>query len=115
MKLALISNMPMQGLSNVAKLYFSDIPNRMVKTPVISSEFRKPLKNHYRLLQIKTIKDIRTLEIDFPTIRLDDYQGSKPASIVGSLLGHEGKGSLLSKLKEEGLVLGLNAGGGSSH
>jgi insulysin len=31
------------------------------------------------------------------------------------VLGHEGKGSLLSKLKEEGLVLGLSAGGGSSH
>lgn len=115
MKLALISNIPMEVLSNVAKSYFSDIPNRIVKIPAISPEFRKPLKNHYRLLQIKTIKDIRTLEIDFPTIRLNDYQGSKPASIIGSLLGHEGKGSLLSKLKEEGLVLGLNAGGGSSH
>jgi insulysin len=55
------------------------------------------------------------LEIDFPTIRLKDHQASKPASIVGSVLGHEGKGSLLSKLKEEGLVLGLSAGGGSSH
>ena len=27
----------------------------------------------------------------------------------------KGKGSLLSKLKEEGLALGLSAGGGSSH
>ena len=115
MKLALISNMPMEVLSNAAKLYFLDIPNRTVKTPVISSVYRKPLKDHYRFLQIKTIKDIRTLEINFPTIRLNDYQGSKPALIVSSLLGHEGKGSLLSKLKDEGLVLGLNAGGGSSH
>ena len=115
MKLALISNMPMEILSNIAETYFSDIPDRIVKIPAISSNFRKPLKKHYRLLKIKTIKDIRTLEMDFPTIRLKDYQGINPDSIVGSLLGHEGEGSLLSKLKEEGLVLGLNAGGGSSH
>jgi len=115
MKLSLISSMPMEILSGIAKKYFSAIPDRPVKVPAISPEFRKPLKGQYRLLKIKTIKDVRSLEIDFPTIRLKDHQASKPASIVGSVLGHEGKGSLLSKLKEEGLVLGLSAGGGSSH
>ncbi len=115
MKLALISSMPMEILSGVAQKYFSGIPNRPVKVPKLSPEFRKPLKGQYRLLTIKTIKDVRSLEIDFPTIRLKNYQASKPASIVGSVLGYEGKGSLLSRLKEEGLVLSLSAGGGSSH
>ena len=115
MKLALISSVPIEILTGVAQKYFSDIPDRTVKTPNISSEFRKPLQGKYRLLKLKTIKDVRSLEIDFPTIRLKDHQASKPAAIVGSVLGHEGKGSLLSKLKEEGLVLGLSAGGGSSH
>ena len=115
MKLALISSMPMEVLSGVADKYFSDIPDRQVNVPRLSSEFRKPLKDKYRLLKIKTIKDVRSLEIDFPTIRLKNHQSSKPASIVGSVLGYEGKGSLLSKLKEEGLVLSLSAGGGSSH
>ena len=115
MKLSLISSMPMEILSGIAKKYFSAIPDRPVKVPAISPEFRKPLQGQYRLLKIKTIKDVRSLEIDFPTIRLVDHQASKPASIVGSVLGHEGKGSLLSKLKEEGLVLSLSAGGGNSH
>ena len=115
MKLALISHMPLEILSAKAKQYFSDIPNRPVKVPEVSADFRKPLKNEYRLLKIKTIKDVRSLEIDFPTIRLLNHKGSKPASVVGSILGYEGKGSLLSKLKEEGLVLGLSAGGGNSH
>ena len=115
MKLALISSRPMEVLSGVAQKYFSGIPSRPVKVPQLSSEFRKPLKGEYRLLKIKTIKDVRSLEIDFPTIRLKNHQASKPASIVGSVLGYEGKGSLLSKLKEEGLVLSLSAGGGSSH
>ena len=115
MKLALISSIPMEVLSGVAQKYFSDIPDRPLKHLQISPEFRKPLKAQYRLLKLKTIKDLRSLEIDFPTIRLADHQGSKPASIVGSVLGHEGEGSLLSKLKEEGLALSLSAGGGSSH
>ena len=115
MKLALISSASLEALSAKAKQYFSDIKNRPVKVPELPAAFRKSLKNAYRLLKIKTIKDVRSLEIDFPTIRLLDHKGSKPASVVGSILGYEGKGSLLSKLKEEGLVLGLSAGGGSSH
>ncbi len=115
MKLALISNMPVEILTATAAKYFSDIPNRPVEFPAIFPEFRKPLRGEYRLLKIKTVKDVRSLEIDFPTIRLVDYHASKPASIVGSVLGYEGKGSLLSKLKEEGLALSLSAGGGSSH
>ncbi|MCH2389909.1 MAG: insulinase family protein [Nitrospinales bacterium] len=115
MKLALISNIPMQNLFGIAKKYFSGIPSREVNIPSMPKVFRRPLKNQFRLLKIKTIKDIRSLEVDFPTIRLNDYQNSKPAGIISSLIGHEGKGSLLSKLKEEGLVLSLSAGGGSSH
>ena len=115
MKLAIISNIPMQKLFGIAKKYFSDIPTRKVNIASMPKVFRRALKNQFRLLRVKTIKDIRSLEIDFPTIRLKDYQDSKPAGIIGSLIGHEGKGSLLSKLKEEGLVLSLSAGGGSSH
>ena len=115
MKLAIISNIPMQNLFDIANKYFSDIPTRKVNIPSMPKVFRRALKNQFRLLRVKTIKDIRSLEIDFPTIRLKDYQDSKPAGIIGSLIGHEGKGSLLSKLKEEGLVLSLSAGGGSSH
>ena len=115
MKLALISNAPLEILTKKAKKYFSEIEDRAVTVPEVSSDFRKPLKNGYRLLKIKTIKDVRSLEIDFPTIHLLDHKESKPASIVGSVLGYEGKGSLLSKLKEEGLVLGLSAGGGTGH
>jgi len=115
MKLALISNMSMQNLFDIAQKHFLGIPHRKVDFPSMPKDFRRPLIGQFRLLKIKTIKDIRSLEVDFPTIRLSDYKESKPATIIGSLIGHEGKGSLLSKLKEEGLVLSLSAGGGSSH
>ncbi len=115
MKLAMLSNLPLQAQVELTKKYFAEVPNRPVQLPEISPQYRKPLKDKYRLLKIKMIKDIRSLEVEFPTIRLIDHKESKPASIVGSILGYEGKGSLLSQLKEEGLVLGLSAGGGSSH
>ena len=115
MKLVILSNLPLENQARIARRYFADIPDRPVQLPRIDREYRKPLKNKYRLLKIKTIKDIRTLELDFPTIQLENHLESKPASLVGSVIGHEGNGSLLSKLKEEGLALGLSAGGGYSH
>ncbi len=115
MKLAMISSQPLELQAQLAKKYFAAIPDREVSKPKIPPTFRKPLDGKYRLLKIKMIKDTRSMELEFPTIRLVDHKESKPASIVASVIGYEGKGSLLSKLKEEGLVLGLSAGGGSSH
>ncbi len=115
MKLAIISSQPLELQAQLAKKYFAAIPNRPVTKPEIPPTFRKPLDGKYRLLKIKMIKDTRSMELEFPTIRLTDHKESKPASIVATVIGYEGKGSLLSKLKEEGLVLGLSAGGGSSH
>lgn len=115
MKLAMISKLSLDQQEKAVRKFFSGIPNHPVKLPEIDPNFRRPLKDKYRLLKIKMIKDVRSMEIEFPTIRLIDHQDSKPASIIGSILGYEGQGSLLSKLKEEGLVLSLSAGGGSSH
>ncbi len=115
MKLAVLSNLSLAEQENLVRKSFSKIPNRPVKLPEIDPVFRKPLKDKYRLLKIKTIKDTRSLSLEFPTIRLFDLKESRPGNIVGSVIGHEGKGSLLSKLKEEGLALGLSAGGGYSH
>jgi insulysin len=115
MRLAILSNLPLSEQEHLARQYFSNIPDHAVKHPEIDPNYRNPLKGKYRFIKIKSIKDKRSLGLDFPTIRLDDHKDSKPASVVASVLGYEGKGSLLSKLKEEGLALGLSAGGGNSH
>ena len=115
MRLAMLSNLSLSEQEHLARQYFGDIPDHPVEKPFIDPNFRKPLKDKYRLIKIKTIKDSRSLGLEFPTIRLQDHLDSKPASVVASVLGYEGKGSLLSKLKEEGLALGLSAGGGDSH
>ena len=115
MRLAMLSNFSLSEQEHLARQYFGDIPNHPVTKPFIDPDYRKPLTGKYRFIKIKTIKDSRSLGLEFPTIRLQDHLDSKPASVVASVLGHEGKGSLLSKLKEEGLALGLSAGGGDSH
>ncbi len=115
MTLSIISNRTLDEQEALVNKYFSDLPSFPVSLPEIDPNYRKPLKDKYRLLKIKMIKDVKTLILTFPSIRFKDHQDSKPASVVASVIGHEGKGSLLSKMKEEGLVLGLSAGGGSSH
>lgn len=115
MRLAMLSNLSLSEQQHLARQYFGDIPDHSVQRPFMDPNYRKPLKGKYRFIKIKTIKDSRSLGFEFPTIRLQDHLDSKPASVVASVLGYEGKGSLLSKLKEEGLALGLSAGGGDSH
>ncbi len=115
MKLAIISKFSLAEMEAFANKYFAEIPSFKTEKPPISPNYRKPLNGKYRLLKIKTIKDTRTLELEFPTIRLKDSQENKPSSVISSIIGYEGKGSLLSQLKAEGLALGLSAGGGFSH
>ncbi len=63
-------------------------------------------------IQIKPEKDERRLSMVFPIPSADRYYREKPLSYLGSILGHEGKGSLLSLLKELGWAEGLSAGAG---
>ncbi|MFQ5673596.1 MAG: insulinase family protein [Nitrospinales bacterium] len=115
MKLAVLSKLSLREQTALVKKLFLPIKNRPVVLPKIDPEYRKPLQGKFRLLKIKTIKDTRSLQLSFPTIRLKDHLDSKPASLVAYIIGYEGKGSLLSQLKAEGLALGLSAGGSFSH
>lgn len=115
MKLAIISNLSLKEQESLVREKFSAIPGFKVEKPFIDPAFREPLHNQYRLLQIEPVEDIRNLSLEFPTIRFSDYQESNPQIIVNALINHEGKNSLLSRLKQEGLVLGLSAGSLSLH
>lgn len=111
MKLAFISDLPLEQQAALVKKYFATVPSFAVDKPQISSDFRSPLQDQYRLLQVKALNDVRVMTLEFPTIRLVDHRDSKPESILSQILGYEGRGSLLSKLKSEGLATSLSAGG----
>lgn len=66
-----------------------------------------------RTVFIKSIRDQRTLELSFPFPDEADFYASKPGAFLSHLIGHEGKGSILSHLKEKGWANGMSAGNGN--
>ena len=53
---------------------------------------------------LHVLKDKKELALEFPLpIDYHKYYESKPDKILSSIIGHEGKGSLLSFLKNKGL------------
>jgi len=112
MGLALLSTHSLDEMEAWAKQYFIDVKNMdLPRTDHPEDIFEK--KETFRLVQIDPVKDLRDLEISFalPSTRVM-YQ-SKPGRQLGFILGHEGKGSLLSYLKDQGWARSLSAGAGS--
>lgn len=56
------------------------------------------------------VKDVRNLSLSWPIMDLHPYYKSNPGHYLGHLVGHEGKGSLLSELKARGWVNTLVGG-----
>ncbi len=63
-----------------------------------------------RLLELKPLKDRRSVSISFPLPDLEQHKLDKPVQLLGHLLGHEGEGSLFLYLKQKGWVESLSAG-----
>ncbi|MDP6775165.1 MAG: insulinase family protein, partial [Candidatus Latescibacteria bacterium] len=109
MNLVLLGKAPLDSLERWAEKHFSGIENRALQRPTFDPEFM-PEKETFRLIRIEPVKELRSLELLFPLPGLFGYYESKPGDILGNLIGHEGKGSLLSLLKQEGLATALGAG-----
>ena len=58
----------------------------------------------------KPVMESRSLEISFPWQDEEDMYETQPARFVSHLIGHEGPGSILSYLKDQGLANTLSAG-----
>jgi len=63
-------------------------------------------------VDIKPIKDQQSLTLMFPIPSAEEHYRQKPLQYLGNILGHEGEGSLLSRLKSAGWAEGLSAGAG---
>ncbi len=110
MTLALCGKASLDQLEAWTRKYFTDIENRNSPVHRVSSEYLKPRKA-FRLVRVEPVKDIRSLTLEFPTPPGDIHYQSKPAGLLSFIIGHEGKGSLLSYLKEQGLATALGAYG----
>lgn len=65
-----------------------------------------------QLLQITALKENRSLNLTFPVPAFRQHWEKKPLYYISSLIGYEGKGSLLSALKSKGWVTALAASPG---
>ena len=109
MHLVIIGNQNLNQLQQWVNDDFSSLNNRHLK-PLSLPETFLPSSDLFRLLEIKTVANIRQLKLIFPLPpSWQDYQ-SNPLNFISFLFGHEGKGSLLSRLKSRGLANGLSAG-----
>lgn len=109
MNLVILGNQPLPKLAQLAKQYFAAIPTGQPTKP----DTTQPLFNTDQLgVQINIVPnaDIRQLQLNFPIPSVKQAYLSKPASMLGHLIGHEGTGSLLQKLKSDNLASGLSAG-----
>ncbi len=111
MRLVVLGSQSLDQLEALTGPLFSQIPNRFLKRERIAA----PLFMSDALplfVQIQPLATQRKLSVSFP---LPDYRAQyrvKPEVYLGNLIGHEGAGSLLSVLKQEGLAEGLSAGQG---
>lgn len=58
----------------------------------------------------KPVMESRSLEISFPWQDEEEMYETQPARYISHLIGHEGPGSILAYLKEQGLAQTLSAG-----
>ncbi|GIU10936.1 peptidase M16 [Shewanella sp. c952] len=111
MTLCIVAPNKLDELVKLAKLYFGQIEHRelAVQYPDTPIYLAKQLQSK---INIVPLKEQRRIAITFALPALEAFYKHKPLTFISHLLGYEGKGSLLSYLKEQGLANNLSAGGG---
>lgn len=109
MALALTGRDSLDALEAWVRKYFSEIPRRDIASVSREQKFLLP-RPALRLAKVEPVKEVRELSMEFPIGPTRPDFAAKPGELVGSLLGYEGRGSLLTWLKDEGLATGLGAG-----
>lgn len=109
MALALVSTHSLDQLEAWVRTYFSEVENQGYDTLRYPEQYLE-LDGEMQLVQVKAIQDRRELILYFNTPGIRGDWDAKSAELVGSILGYEGEGSLLSDLKEANLATALGAG-----
>ncbi|KAJ2784672.1 metalloprotease [Coemansia javaensis] len=109
MRLVVVGRDPLDQLTEWTVAKFSPILSKGLTKPVFKGH---PLTRAEtgQLVRFRTVRQQRALDLTFAMPDLKPYYQSKPAQYLGSLLGHEGRGSILAYLKRRGWATG--GGGG---
>jgi len=109
MHLAIVSPFSADQVEAWVREKFSDVPNLNREALAVDV----PLQGEAllgKLVEVKSLTDVHQMWIRFELPESTFDWRSKPSGILGGILGHEGKESLLQNLKQEGLATGLSAG-----
>jgi len=111
MTLAIEGPLPLTELERLAKEMFSDIKNSGETLEKITEPLYLP-EHQGIYIDVHPVKSEHQLIISFAMESIDQYYQDKPESVLSYLIGHEGAGSILAKLKQEQWAMGLTAGSG---
>lgn len=114
MTLVVLGKEPLPMLKQWVTEIFSAVPNHDAKPLQVEAPLYLPEQLPARL-DIVPLKEQQRMTLVFPLPSLVEHYRSKPMRYISYLLGHEGKGSLLSLLKNKGWSEGLNAGLGMNY
>jgi insulysin len=111
MSLVLLSSKSLDELETMARKYFLPINNNHTHRTSYDPDYLDRIQG-LRLIKRIPVKDLRSLTLNFAIPGFIKDFNVKPARLIAFCIGHEGEGSLLSFLKEQGLATGLGAGVG---
>lgn len=110
MKLYVLSSEPIDEIRKLVIQDFSGIPNRKLQAYQRSTGlFTKEILGHLVRIEPKNAAQTLTLVWELPS-ELSPLLESRPADLICASLGYEGKNSLLSLLKSDGLADSLSCG-----
>jgi secreted Zn-dependent insulinase-like peptidase len=111
MSVVVLGREPVDQLEQWVTDRFSPVPRRetveRTETPPLFEPGRLPLR-----LDVLPVKSQKILKLTFPIPSPRPHYRSKPVFYLASLIGHEGRGSLLSDLKNRGWADALSASNG---
>ncbi|KAI8982604.1 Metalloenzyme, LuxS/M16 peptidase-like protein [Pilobolus umbonatus] len=109
MKLCILGRESLDQLTEWAVDKFNDVRNKNIDAPSFHGH---PLTQNELMKQIfvKPVKEVRTLELTFPFPDQRPLYHVQPGRYISHLIGHEGRGSVLSLLKKNGWANYLQVG-----
>ncbi|CAH8354392.1 unnamed protein product [Eruca vesicaria subsp. sativa] len=110
MKLVVIGGESLDILESWVVELFGDVKNGSKIRPTL--EAKGPIWEGGKLYRLEAVKDVHTLDLTWTLPPLRHAYVKKPEDYLAHLLGHEGRGSLLSFLKDKGWASSLSAGVG---
>ncbi|TMN44622.1 insulinase family protein [Pseudoalteromonas sp. S2755] len=108
MKLAMISNEPIEQMVAKAKKHFTTIKNKNIEKPEVKQSLNFDNVGK-KLVHYKPNEDVKTLQLDFTIKNNASAFAVKPNYFITYLLSNEMAGSPAQVLKDKGLISSLSA------